>query len=261
VNLKRKALCSATVVLMLAAPLTAYQAGGAARAPLTATSHSATDERTATRSLSTRSGRTAGRRNTDEPSGALLDLVADYLRPNGDKRTVSTEAPQAWAQFFPWCDGTIRRYAATFRSRGIDVDDCSQEVWADLLKNLPNFKLESSRGQFSSWLYSIVRNKALDVVRRQSRRPEIDLSPGIVAQRCADYTEPAQILVSQEDHQTVRRGLAHLTAQNYQVLNLRYLQGQSVPQVAQSLGITPQQVWTQEHRAKRKLRELLKSCA
>jgi RNA polymerase sigma-70 factor (ECF subfamily) len=192
----------------------------------------------------------------------MLALVADYLRSDGDQRA---EASQAWADFFPWCDGTIRRFAASFRSRGVDVDDCAQEVWTDLLTSLPNFKPDSSRGKFSSWLYSIVRSKSLDAVRRQSRRPTTILSPELAAQIRAGDSEPAQIAVCRENRQSVQRGLAKFAESSSErsrtILDMRYRQGQSAAQVAEALGISPQQVWTHEHRAKQKLRELLQNCA
>ena len=44
----------------------------------------------------------------------------------------------------------------------------------------------------------------------------------------------------------------------YRVLHLRYWEGMSAPEVADALGLTPQQVWVREHRMKRKLEQLLR---
>jgi RNA polymerase sigma factor (sigma-70 family) len=194
-------------------------------------------------------------------SQETIAQVAEFLRLGADSRNASDETRIAWEQFYHRCNATIRRFAATFRSRGVDVDDCTQEVWADLIHSLPDFTLDSARGRFDSWLYTIVRSKATDMIRRQNRRATTDLSPAVMARVATSDDDPSQILDRQSDRESVQRALATLqrvaSESSYRVLHLRYIDGWSVREIADALGFSREQVWVREHRMKRKLRELM----
>jgi RNA polymerase sigma factor (sigma-70 family) len=147
----------------------------------------------------------------------------------------------------------------------VDVDDCAQEAWVDLLKTLPAFELDDSRGRFTSWLYSIVRSKAADQVRRRSRRPAEAMTPVVAGTLASAEASPVSRAEAADDGEAVHRALTLLAArsseQSYRVLHLRQVEGRDVADVAAALGIQPRQVWVTEHRMKRKLRDLLAKAA
>jgi RNA polymerase sigma factor (sigma-70 family) len=205
----------------------------------------------------------ASQRNLQQQalSEETIAQAGEYLRLGADSRSVSEETRVGWERFYHRCDATIRRFAATFRSRGVDVDDCTQEVWADLIRSLPQFKLDSTRGRFDSWLYTIVRSKATDILRRQNRTSTTELSPAVMARAATSEVDPSEILDRQSDRDSVQGAMKRLeevaSESSYRVLHLRYIAGWSVQQVADALGFSREQVWVREHRMKRKLRELL----
>jgi RNA polymerase sigma-70 factor, ECF subfamily len=186
-----------------------------------------------------------------------IALAGDYLR---DGAGASTEARAAWNAFHNAVDPTIRAFAGRFFKSSSDMDDCCQEVWMDLIRNLPDFDYDRSRGRFSSWLFAIVRNKATDIVRRQARR---SAEPITAAQDHPDRNveNPSERLERTAAIDSVRAALNELksstTPDNYRLLHMRHVEGRDVADVAEALGITPSQVWAREHRLKGKLRKML----
>jgi RNA polymerase sigma factor (sigma-70 family) len=216
-----------------------------------------------TQTITAPADRLASRRSRaqskDELSAALIEQASAYLRSAANGLQPSAELSDAWEQFYGSCDAVIRKFSRKIAPREIDHDDCAQEVWADLLKTLPDFKLDHSRGKFTSWLYTVVRSKATNQLRRAAR----DRCEGIVAAAGmpAGMDNPSGQLVRKSQRQAVRAALAVLKSRSsersYQVLHMRHMEGRSVGDVADSLGMKPGQVWVTEHRMKRKLRTLL----
>jgi RNA polymerase sigma-70 factor (ECF subfamily) len=197
-------------------------------------------------------------RNVLSPS--LIEQASEYLRCTAVGTQPSGELREAWEQFYGSCDTLIRKFTRKIAPRQIDQDDCAQEVWTDLLRTLPDFKLDRSRGRFSSWLYTVVRSKATNQLRRQAR----DRCAGIlstVRTVAPASDEPARQFDRQLERQAVRSALTTLKGitsdRSFQVLHMRHMEGRSVREVAQSLGMKPGQVWVTEHRMKRKLHRLL----
>jgi RNA polymerase sigma factor (sigma-70 family) len=52
-----------------------------------------------------------------------------------------------------------------------DLDDCVQEVWAELVTLLRVLRYDPRRGRFRTWLYTIVHSRATDLLRRRLRHP------------------------------------------------------------------------------------------
>jgi RNA polymerase sigma factor (sigma-70 family) len=197
----------------------------------------------------------------DAMSAQSVALAGEYLRQSVGKQKASIEAREAWDQFYPACDATIRAFAARFFKTPTDIDDCTQEVWIDLIRNLPDFNLDQNRGRFTSWLFTIVRNKATDMVRRQVRRPAGPLTEAVFSQPDLASEDPPESLSRKLDVQSVHDALATLkestSEENYRILHLRHVEGRDVADVAAVLGISSHQVWSREHRMKQKLREVL----
>jgi RNA polymerase sigma factor (sigma-70 family) len=191
----------------------------------------------------------------------LVAAAGEYLRGRADGAAPSTGSAAAWTEFFPRCDRLIRQYAATFRGRGVDVDDCSQEVWSQLLRTLPTFELKAGRGQFKSWLYAVVRSKANDSLRHKARHPADALGSEAEQSLSSAEDSPATIAQRNASIAEVRTALDRLrdevSEQSYRVLHLRHIEAMSVSEVADTLGISAEQVWARDHRMRRKLLRLM----
>ena len=128
-----------------------------------------------------------------------------------------------------------------------------QEVWTELLKRLPAFRLDAGRGKFDTWLFNIVRGKTVNIHRAHKRRLLQDESDTL---RTAidSHPSPAQGLEKAEMFALAWDELRkRLSECNLQILQMRLVEDRSVAEVAEKLGLTHKQVWYRYHRAFRQM--------
>ena len=80
----------------------------------------------------------------------------------GDRRALDTLLRRHYDRVHAVC----RRIAGSSR----DADDAAQEAMISIVRGLPRF---DGRAQFSTWVYRIATNAALDELRRRKRRPAL----------------------------------------------------------------------------------------
>lgn len=118
---------------------------------------------------------------------------------------------------------------------------------------------QSARGQVSTWLTRIARNRAIDLLRYEGSRP---------AQQSLDWVEPdemvAEISTNPEpathllmEQQRVRRAMQELSAEQREVIAMAYFQGYTQQKIADITGLPLGTVKTRVRLAMEKLRELL----
>src|SRR5262249_46249819 len=100
----------------------------------------------------------------------LLIQTQSYLTRREHSQPPSQDLEAAWRVFYDLYGGKIRAYACTCGVAEEDIADCVQEIWCELLVRLPTFQLDPCRGQFDTWLFTIVRSKTADLHRSRKRR-------------------------------------------------------------------------------------------
>jgi RNA polymerase sigma-70 factor, ECF subfamily len=112
------------------------------------------------------------------------------------------------------------------------------------------------RAKVSTWLVAIARNQAIDVLRWQKSRPEIQgLDEDItVPQNENDPQEQAELSLQRE---RIRKALAQLPENQRQALALAYFQDYSHVQIAEALKQPLGTVKTRIRAAMQKLRQML----
>lgn len=126
--------------------------------------------------------------------------------------------------------------------RAEDAQEVAQEAFLAAWRGLPRF-----RGQcrFSSWLYKLTANAAVDHLRREKRRP------------AAVPHTPQEELERRELHRAVQQALDRLTPEHREVLLLRQMQGLSYQEIGAALSLEEGTVKSRLSRAKRQLRTIL----
>jgi RNA polymerase sigma-70 factor (ECF subfamily) len=76
-----------------------------------------------------------------------------------------------------------------------------------------------------TWMAAIVRNRALDEIRRRSARPQADVSE--LDDIAGDDEHPVEIIGRREDVERLRRCLEGLEPEKRQMVRLAYLDGMS----------------------------------
>lgn len=120
-----------------------------------------------------------------------------------------------------------------------DAEDLTSDTFARMLRGIATFRGESS---FKNWLYQIARNGVRNHRRQASYRLNVPLGPDVAA-TAPDPDPPAERMA---------RALAvlePLPPRYRQVLELRFLNGRTLEDTAQLMGITVANAKVLQHRA------------
>ena len=146
-------------------------------------------------------------------------------------------------------------YRLALRMCGGDAalaEDAAQEAFLAAWRGLPRFRGDS---RFSTWLYRLTTNAAIDWLRREKRHRGMDDVTEL--ELPDDGPGPQDQAEQAEAQQAVRRALGQLSEEHRQVLLLRYMQELDYAEIAAALEISEGTVKSRISRAKMRLRELL----
>lgn len=148
--------------------------------------------------------------------------------------------------------GAIARYIAYRVPDDAVVEDLTAEVFLRMVEGLSGYR--QTGAPFEAWLYRIAAARVADYYRHQTRAAEqpLDDVP-------ADDGEPTLEfdLTQKEEFATLREALQQLSDEHQTILLLRFVERKSHEEVARLLGKSVQAVAVAQHRALRRLAELL----
>jgi RNA polymerase sigma-70 factor (ECF subfamily) len=143
---------------------------------------------------------------------------------------------------------TVRGWAEAITGDRDDADDVTQDVLILLHRRLPQFE---GKSRFSTWLYRITRNVALDRQRRIARRG-----------KRMEAMDPAPVSVIPRenlDDATVARLVLHyfdqLPSRQREVFELADIHGLTAQEIAERLGLKAVTVRANLFKARRTIRE------
>jgi RNA polymerase sigma factor (sigma-70 family) len=194
---------------------------------------------------------------------SLLRGVQRYLAQLRNNQVPAAVLADAWEQFYQHYNPVIHRAVVESPLPNIELDDCIQEVWAELSAKLAQFEYDAARGTLRSWMQTVIRRKAMDYHRRterfRRRRAEIDLA----ASPCSRSVEPATAVERSELCESVWTALAdfrsRVSTTSFLVLYHCSFDGRNATEVAELLGLKPEQIWYRHHRVKRQFAAYLRS--
>jgi RNA polymerase sigma-70 factor (ECF subfamily) len=140
------------------------------------------------------------------------------------------------------------------------VADCFAQMW----RTAPSF--DPSRGSVAAWVTTIVRTRALDLIRAQRRRARVLDDAAVFAEEEGSGTSgmpapgdtPDRDVERSEARELVRRSLAELPAPQRRVLELAYFGGMSQSEIAEFLSEPLGTVKTRMRAGLEKLRTALR---
>jgi len=156
-----------------------------------------------------------------------------------------------------------RVYTVCLRVTGSEDDalDAAQETMITLARRIQDFAF---RSRFSSWVYRIAVNAAIDVRRRrlESKRGNVSTSLGALhdeqaADRDVDALEPSRLVAVEESRDAVKQALAILNPRFSSLLVLRYIEGLSYEEIAETLECSLGTVKSRLNRAHAAMRDHL----
>lgn len=144
-------------------------------------------------------------------------------------------------------------YRLAARMCGPDsAEDVTQEAFLAAWRALPEFRGDC---RFSTWLYRLVSNAAIDCLRREKKHrdtgdvDDLELPDG--------GPSPQEQAERNDTRDAVRRALDRLSPEHRQVLLLRFMQELDYGEIARALNVSEGTVKSRINRAKSKLREVL----
>jgi len=167
--------------------------------------------------------------------------------------------PGAIRQIIRHQNRRLYRIARSILQDDSEAEDVLQEAYARAFTSLDGFRGDA---RFGTWLARIVMNEALGRLRK--RRPTLELSAvnesaGANAQiirfpNANPELDPETIMARREIHRLLERAIDELPEDFRTVLVARLVEGMSVEETAEPLGILPETVKTRLYRARRLLR-------
>lgn len=139
-----------------------------------------------------------------------------------------------------------RHYAHARRllGRAEGAADAVQDAWTGIIRGLARLREPE---QFPSWSYAIVTRRCQDGMRRKGREP-----PSV-----SDIDVPDATTVGREQALDLRRAMAALPPDQRAGIALFYIDGFSVVEIAEALGIPAGTVKTRLFHARRSMRRQL----
>ena len=129
------------------------------------------------------------------------------------------------------------------------AEDLAQEVFIRIWKSIASYKKE--RGNFTSWMYRIAHNLLVDHYRGKRT---LSLKEGLEASYSEDWFEK---LDRDEKIQNIKKALEGLTQDYQEVVILRFFEDLTVEEVALIVDKSEENVRVIQHRAIRKLKEII----
>lgn len=153
--------------------------------------------------------------------------------------------------------------ANSFLGNFEDARDIAQEAFVKAYENLDSFKSES---RFYTWFYRILLNQCKDFLRKKKVRrafsfffataQDEDLDP--MANVPDSAKNPGQMMADRELGSALNEALEKLPFRQKSVFVLRYLEGLSLEDISESLGVTVGAVKAHLWQAGKKMRAYLK---
>ena len=148
--------------------------------------------------------------------------------------------------------GQIHRWALSVTGDLDDADDVVQEVLVRLFKRIKSY---AGKSRFSTWLFQVTRNTALEQQRKRARRSKLLAGFGRDEQNDDSAKEsPLEQLHTSHVVGQVRTLFERLPKRQRQVFDLADLQGFSPTEIAEMLEMNPVTVRANLCKARRTIR-------
>ena len=162
----------------------------------------------------------------------------------------------AWEKLVKRYESRIFNYGVRITGNTTDAMDLTQEVFLGIYRNLHRFRGDA---KFSSWIFRIAHNKAVDINRRKRLTTTLALTnndePDFLETVAGDNRyEPDKKLVDQQANSRVISMLARLSLEQRLVIELKVYQSLTFEEIADMQGVSANTAKTRFYTALKKLK-------
>ena len=158
---------------------------------------------------------------------------------------------EAFARLFEHFAPRLKAYLMKAGAPAGAAEDFAQDAMLTVWRKAELF--DSAKARAATWIFTIARNRRLDVLRQDARRtpmPEIELSQD-------EPERPDQILSMSQDAARLKTAMARLSDDQLEVLRLAFFQDNPHSEIARRLDLPLGTVKSRIRKAMIKLRTLL----
>ena len=158
---------------------------------------------------------------------------------------------EAFARLFEHFAPRLKAYLMMAGAPPGAAEDFAQDAMLTVWRKAELF--DSTKARAATWIFTIARNRRLDVLRQDARRtpmPEIELSQD-------EPERPDQILSMSQDAARLKTAMTRLSADQIEVLRLAFFQDNPHSEIARRLDLPLGTVKSRIRKAMIKLRTLL----
>lgn len=134
------------------------------------------------------------------------------------------------------------------------AEEVAQETFLRAWKNLNGY--DTSRAEFSTWLFTIARNLALNELTRAANQNEV-ADDDLLQNYASINAEPDAAFSQAQLQKRLLKALLTLSIPDRSAIALAYLQELDLKAIARVEGCSTNAIKVRLHRAKQRLRELL----
>jgi RNA polymerase sigma-70 factor (ECF subfamily) len=191
-------------------------------------------------------------------SGALASVSTDLTLLD----RVKNQDERAWRLLVAWAGPLVHYWCRAHDLTKEDRAEIFQEVFLAVLRNIGAFQRADRRGSFRGWLRTITTNKILDLARQRIKNPEATGGSSAYQRLLQTAMEPEEETVPGEPDSRracLQRALAVIRTEIAETTWLAFsrtvIDGQSAPEAAAELGLTPAAVRQAKSRVLQRLRQ------
>lgn len=196
--------------------------------------------------------KTNGKKSKKEAPGRILadnELVKKSRRGNQD----------AYREIVHRYQGRLFSYLYRLVGNKEEAEDLLQNVFVKVYRNIKRF---DTKRKFSSWIYRIAHNEAVNFLKKRGKKKFVSWEDISTAKdkivTSSGERSPLDVWLRNERKKEVQDALKKIPEKYQEVLALRYFLGKSYEEISKALKKPVNTVGTLLNRAKKKLLQTIK---
>jgi RNA polymerase sigma-70 factor (ECF subfamily) len=188
-------------------------------------------------------------RNTTIKEAVLVDLL---------QRAQEWRDPEAFDGLYLLYADRIFRYLLARLGDALMAEEVTSQVFLHLMQKIDLYRIgeKDNVAIFSAWFYRLAYNKMIDIKRRQQRKQTLPIE---YAEQVASDQHVLDQVIERLSIEEVLQRLHALSAQQREVILLRFVEGYNIAETAAIMDKTEGAVKALQHRALDNLRTYFQS--
>jgi RNA polymerase sigma-70 factor, ECF subfamily len=149
---------------------------------------------------------------------------------------IGAKDPEAFEVFYDRHGGVAYSLAYRFVGERAAAEDVTQEAFISIWRSGARF--DRTRGSVRSWMLSIVRNRAIDMLRSKAgKAPKLSFDDDAILEQRPGEELTEEEAMRRETASEVRGAIGQLPGEQSKVIELAYFGGFSQSEISRMLGV------------------------